>query len=390
MSEYQRYEFMTVDRPLTAEELKAVNQLSSHIEANSTYAFIEYSWGDFKHDPIKVLHKFFDGFLYWANWGSPQLAFRFPHGVLPADLLEGYYLEDYVTLTPHEDYDILNFEFGEMEAPDEWLEYSLGSMIAIRDELLNGDLRSLYIAWLASEAAWRNYEEDEQYYARDEVHEADDEDDMRGVPVIPTGFKMLTAAQQSLAQLLQVPSDLLAVVARHSSAGTTAASDDVEAWVELLPLERGRNYLVRLARNEAGLSRKLLKELRDLGRGEAKAPLPEGERVNYVTLLAESRALKAEREREQRLKERQAREQHLQEIHDHEAAYWQQVEQAAALGTSSGYDKALQFLLDLRAAADQFRESRQFQTRFQAWAQRHLRRPALLRRLREHHFPVPE
>ncbi len=55
MSEYQRYEFMTVDRPLTQEQLKEVNQLSSHIEASSTHAIIEYHHGDFKHNPIIVL-----------------------------------------------------------------------------------------------------------------------------------------------------------------------------------------------------------------------------------------------------------------------------------------------------------------------------------------------
>ncbi len=81
MSEYQRYEFMTIDRPLTRAQLDQVNELSSHIEASSTHALIEYHWGDFKHEPITVLREFFDGFLYWANWGSPELAFRFPHGI---------------------------------------------------------------------------------------------------------------------------------------------------------------------------------------------------------------------------------------------------------------------------------------------------------------------
>ncbi len=45
MSEYQRYEFMTIDRPLTRVQLDAVNALSSHIEASSTHALIEYHWG---------------------------------------------------------------------------------------------------------------------------------------------------------------------------------------------------------------------------------------------------------------------------------------------------------------------------------------------------------
>src|SRR5205814_9280072 len=216
MSEYQRYEFMTIDRPLTREQLDAVDDLSSHIEASSTHALIEYHWGDFKHDPIDVLHKFFECFLYWANWGSPQLAFRFPHGILPPDLIEGYDLDDFVTFTQHSDYDILDIHFGEMEAPDEWIDYELGSLIAIRDELMEGDLRALYIVWLAGQRMIEGYDEEEDY---DEEEQEDEEEDYEiSVPPVPPAFDELTAAQYSLAELFRVPEELLAAAARHSKA----------------------------------------------------------------------------------------------------------------------------------------------------------------------------
>src|SRR5712692_5347922 len=215
MSEYQRYEFMTSDRPLTRVQLDAVNALSSHIEASSTHALIEYHWGDFKHDPIDVLHKFFDGFLYWANWGSPQLALRFPHGILPVDLIDGYDLDDFVTFTRHPDYDILDIQFGEMEGPDEWIEYELGSLIAIRDELMEGDLRALYIVWFASQNMRGSNNEDEE------------EDDEISVPAVPPAFGTLTAAQQALAELLQLPEELLVAAARHSKATVSSTGDDV-------------------------------------------------------------------------------------------------------------------------------------------------------------------
>src|SRR3989454_8362696 len=185
MSEYQRYEFMTIDRPLTREQLDAVNALSSHIEASSTHALIEYHWGDFKHDPIDVLHKFFDGFLYWANWGSPQLALRFPHGILPVDLIDGYDLDDFVTFTQYPDYDILDIHFGEMEGPDEWIDYDLGSLIAIRDELMEGDLRALYIIWLASQRM-RGSEDEEE------------DEEPSSVPPVPPALGTLTSAPQAL------------------------------------------------------------------------------------------------------------------------------------------------------------------------------------------------
>src|SRR5947209_7294947 len=379
MSEYQRYEFMTIDRPLTRAQLDAVNALSSHIEASSTHAIIEYHWGDFKHDPINVLHEFFDGFLYWANWGAPQLALRFPHGTLPADLVDGYDLDDFVTFTRYTDFDILDIHFGEMEGPDEWIEYDLGSLITIRDELMEGDLRSLYIVWLASQRMSEGYDEDE-----------DEEDEEISVPPVPPAFGTLTAAQQALAELLQVPEELLVAVARHSEAAVSSTVDNITAWVKLLPPDRSNDYLVRLARNEPGLSRLLVKELRELSPDKTTVRPSTGERVTYATLLAESKDIKAQLEREKREQEQMARRRHLQDIHDHQDDYWQQVEQAVIRGTGTGYDEALQLLIELREAADQFKETQEFQERFRAWVRPHLRRPAFVKRLQARKFTLPE
>ncbi len=384
MSEYQRYEFMTIDRPLTRVQLDAVNTLSSHIEASSTHALIEYHWGDFKHNPIGVLHEFFDGFLYWANWGSPQLAFRFPHGLLPVDLIDGYDLEDFVTFTRYPDYDLLDIHFGEMEAPDEWTEYELGSLIPIRDELMEGDLRALYIVWLAAQIMMEGYDEEEN------EDEEEEEDYEISVPPVPPGFGTLTAAQQALAELLQVPQELLLAAARHSKGAGPSTKDDFVAWVKLLSPDRQNDYLVRLAHDEPGLSRLLVRELRELGQDKTRATLPTGEHVTYARLCAESKAVKAQLEREKREQEQLARQRHLQEIHDHQDDYWHQVEQAVTRSTGAGYDEAARLLIELRAAADQFKETQEFQERFRAWVRPHLRRPAFVKRLQGRKFTLPE
>ena len=380
MSEYQRYEFMTSDRPLTRAQLDAVNNLSSHIEASSTHAVIEYHWGDFKHNPIDVLHKFFDGFLYWANWGAPELALRFPHGTLPADLINlinGYDFDDFVTFTQHSDYDILDIHFGELEAPDEWTEYDLGSLIAIRDELMEGDLRALYIAWLACMRMLGSYDEEE-------------EDEIISVPAVPPALATLTAAQQALAELLQLPQELLDAAVRHSKAAMSSTDDDFVAWVELLSQDRRNDYLVRLARNEAGLSRRLVKELRELGKDKTRVTPSTGEHVTYATLLAESKAVKAKLEREKREQEQLARQRHLQDIHDRQEDYWHQVDQAVARKSSTGYDEAARLLSELRDVADHFKETGQFQARFRTWIQPHLRRPAFVKRLQDRKFALPQ
>lgn len=399
MSEYQRYEFMTVDRPLTRAELDAVNHLSSHIEATSTQATIEYNWGDFKHDPIKVLRDYFDGFLYWANWGSPQLAFRFPHGILPSDLLDGYNFGDEVTFTEYEKYDVLALEFGELEAPDTWTNYDLGSLIAIREELMAGDTRALYVVWLASQRcesgdSYRYEEEydeddddDEEEMNRHENNNTKKEDDGEvAIPPVPPAFGSLTAAQQALAELLQVPDELLAAAARHSGKAVASIKDDIDGWIKLLSPEQRDEYLVRLAHNEPGLSYLFIRELRELGQGKTEAKPPTGKQIPYTVLQAEGKELAAQWERERRKQEEAARRKRLQEIHDHQESYWLQAGTAATRKTSSGYDEATKLLVELREAATEFHEVQEFQARFQEWIPEYERSQAFTRRLHEHKF----
>lgn len=388
MSEYQRYEFMTCDKPLTRAQLSEVNDLSSHIEATSTHALIEYNWGDFKYDPIEILHDYFDGFLYWANWGSPRLALRFPHGILPADLIDGYDLEEFVTFTPHPDYDILDIHFGDMESPDEWMDYELGSLIGIRDELMDGDLRALYIVWLAAQHMMGGSDEKENY----EIY----------VPPVPPAFGKLTEAHQSLAELLQLPSEFLAAAARHSStAAVPSADEDAAGLIKLLSPDRRDEYLARLAHNEPGLSRQLVRELRELNRDKTGVVAPTGEHVTYATLLTESRKLKAQRrheeferqvrlEQEEREQLREAHERRLQDIHDHRDTFWHQADKSATRGSAAGYDDAVDLLVEMRESAEKFQASQEFQERFRAWVQSHLRRPALLKRLLNQKFTLPD
>lgn len=404
MSEYQRYEWMTSDRPLTRAQLEAVNTLSSHIDASSTHALIEYHWSNFRHDPLQVLHDFFDGFLYWANWGAPELALRFPHGVLPVDLLEGYDLDEFVTFTPSPDYDILDIRFGELEAPEEWAEYELGSLIALREELMDGDVRALYIIWLATQCVRGRSDEYDEYEEEDDEAEERVEEDGSSVPPVPPGLGILTSAQQVLAELLQVPDELLAAAARHSRAAASPShgvtSDEVAAGVTLLPPERRIEYLVRLANNEPGLNRLLVKELRELSqqrpeswgksRDTSSATPATEEHVTYTTLVAESRAIRDQWEREQRERERLARQRQLQQIHDHQDEYWQQVELAVTRGSGAGYDEATLLLSELRTVAEQFHETPAFRQRFRLWIQPHLRRPAFITRLQDRSFPLPD
>jgi hypothetical protein len=383
MSEYQRYEFMTSDRPLTRAQLNEVNELSRHIEATPTQAIIEYRHGDFKHDPIRVLQDFFDGLLYWTNWKTPQLAFRFPHGILPADLIDDYDFSELVSFTRHSQHDILNIDnnFDGMEGSGDQVETELDALMPLRDELMRGDRRPLYLAWLAQKVMM---EGEEEY--------GDDEDDKgTNPPPVPPGLDKLTKAQQALVELWYVPSELIATAARHNKAAAPAAiDDDFVAWIELLPHDRRSDYLLRLTQNEDGLNHLLIDELRRSHSGKATMKQSVGERVPYATLLAERESTVARQEREKSEPAQQAHLRHLQEIHDHQGEYWRQVELAATRETDAGYDEATRLLIELRETAEQFQELQAFQEIFSSWIRSQLSRPPFLKRLKKHSFGVPE
>jgi hypothetical protein len=78
VSEYQYYEFLALDRPLTDEQRAELRKLSSRADITATRFVNEYSYGDFRGSPEKLMERYFDAFLYLANWGTRRLMFRFP------------------------------------------------------------------------------------------------------------------------------------------------------------------------------------------------------------------------------------------------------------------------------------------------------------------------
>ena len=127
MSEYQYYEWQTVDRLLTEAEQAAVNNLSSHIEVSSSRAVVTYVYGDFKHDPRTVLARFFDAHLYLANWGSRRLLFRFPSGLVGRVAIEPYCVPDRITFGTVGGFDVLDMDLSEEEGGN-WIEAEMKAL----------------------------------------------------------------------------------------------------------------------------------------------------------------------------------------------------------------------------------------------------------------------
>ena len=82
MSEYQYYEFVAIDRALSAKQQDELRAVSTRGRISSTSFVNDYQWGDLKADPRVWMERHFDAHLYLANWGTHRIALRLPRAAL--------------------------------------------------------------------------------------------------------------------------------------------------------------------------------------------------------------------------------------------------------------------------------------------------------------------
>ncbi|WP_233582450.1 hypothetical protein [Corallococcus sp. CA053C] len=255
MSEYQCYEFIALDRPLTPKQMAELRGISTRAEISPTRFWNEYQWGDLKADPAKLLARYFDAHLYFANWGTHRLMLRLPRARVDVKALKGYFTGRHAArLTLASEHVVLDFSSQDEEPEDdEEREGSLAALSPLRAELLRGDLRSAYLAWLLAV-------------------QAGDVGDEAPEPPVPEGLATLTAAQQAMVEFLRIDVDLLAAAARDS-AEPDKGDDAFRRWVTRLPPARKDQWLLRAVDDpDLALGGELLRTFRaEKGPGAAAA-----------------------------------------------------------------------------------------------------------------------
>lgn len=376
MSEYQYYEFQTIDRPLSAEQQAVMRKLSSRVELSATRAAFEYSYGDFRGEPLKVLEQHFDALLYIANWGSKQLAFRVPKSAVAIDQLRPYTLgnEESVLLdlliTPQ--HIVLNLETREEEGYG-WIEGEglLDPLIPLREAILRGDLRALYLFWLrcaADQADWVVDEEDAELEPLIE-------------PPVPPGLGQLDPALLAFAEFFAIDQDLIAAAA-EASPNLTATDEPLDRWVTLLPETERNAFLLRVARGESHVGIELLHRLREVG-GAGKPTTTTAPRRTFAELqvAAKNQAqLRIQREREAAERARLAK---LADLAKREAQIWASIPGLLAKRTASGYDEGVALLAELRDLAVHQGQRAAFNARLAEVTAPYIGSVALQRRLKE-------
>jgi len=286
VSEYQYYEFLTIDRPLGDDEQTEVRSLSTRARITTTSFVNEYHWGNFRGDPNRLMERYYDAHLYVANWGTHRVMFRLPCDLLDPDVVEDYCVGDQVSAWVADEFVVLDLtsedHAGEFDF-DYDAEALLSAIVGVRAELAAGDLRPLYVAWLAAYGAW---ERDEDIFDRDA------DDDLE--PPVPPGLGMLTAPQRALADFLRLDDNLLAIAA-HTSPSLEEVADDPDclaAWVNRLPVADKDRLLGRVLRGEAARVRM---ELSRRFRGDKAPSIPVPPRRTVADLLDDAARQRSDR-----------------------------------------------------------------------------------------------
>jgi hypothetical protein len=344
MSEYQYYDFKAIDHALTKTEMAALRSISTRAVITSTSFTNHYEWGDLKADPLKLLEKYFDAFVYVANWGTREFHLRLPQELVDAKQIKAMLPRKSAQVRSSGKFVMLSFE-SEVEPDDDWDDGTgwMGSLISLRGDLLRGDFRCLYLGWLFSV---QNGE------FSDEVLE----------PPVPAGLRELSASYDSLIEFLGIDEDLVEVAASASEPLKPGPSrKDLAEWIRgltekekdgllvnalLEPDERWRIELLRRFEHE---------NVSASGHGTV-------ERRSIANLLTASHARAEERVRKlnvqraaeaarKKAKDEANRALYLDNMAKREKAAWKQVDAHIQKRQPNDYDRAVILLTDLHDLA---------------------------------------
>lgn len=335
MSEYQFVHFLAIDRPLVDKQLEFMRRQSTRAEITRWAFTNEYHFGDFHGNAREMLRRGYDVHLHYANFGIRRLGIRLPGG-LPCDrrTFRAFQTTDglewdadkkgkggILWIEPEADggtYDEVVYDAGEL----------LPEIAPVRELLISGDLRPLYLAWLACPG-----------------------DDETPEPPVPAGLGKLPPALRATAKFYEVSDDLIAAAAQRSPPLSKAADSGqtIKAWIAKQP----KGDLVKivwqfLGDDPAAARREALSRIRD----ETNAgtwPLAESTR-SLAQLRETADRLREDRERRDQKARQAARRKRLAAIAADPDKLIANVEKLVAVRAVEDYEQAASELADLREA----------------------------------------
>jgi hypothetical protein len=379
MSEFQYYEFQAIDRPLDEEAQQALRRISTRALITPHSLVNTYQWGDFKGDPRELVTRWFDLFVYWANWGTRRVLIRLPQQSVDLAAIRLYRVRGILEYEVSRDHVIIDIQRTIEDPPDELPEEAGASVpfAALRGDLLRGDESCLYLGWLLG--------------VQDGLISPKTSE-----PPRPLGISRPSGALHGFATFFGLDGDLLAVAAGADCDGAgprEPSPGDMRAFITRLPEAEKTDLLCRsvLGNNPTVVAEVRRRWLAARASGQrAEKPV---RRWTARDLLGEAEAhaserrrLQAEREAAERAKraeqERIELERRLAALSGREDKAWSQVEAIAEGKRSAEYDQAAAVLKDLHTLAQRNGRTAEFASRLERLRAGHRRKLGLLDRLR--------
>lgn len=376
MSEYQYYDFRAIDQALTKAEIAALRSISTRAIITSTSFANHYEWGDLKADPLKLLEKYFDAFVYVANWGTRMFYLRLPRELADYEQFSAMLPGEATWVRKAGRHLIVGFD-AEVDLDEDWDDGSgwMGSLLSLRADLLRGDLRCLYLGWLLCAQS-------EEFSG--EVLE----------PPVPAGLGELSAPLHSLIEFLGIDEDLVEVAASASVPLSAEPSrKELAEWIQNLP-EKEKNDLLLTAALESGERGKIefmrrfqqQNAARTLDADAAIKPRTVHDLVTAAKTRAEERTHRLEAKRaaeaaRQKAKDEAGRARYLDQLAESEGEIWNRITAHIQKRQPNEYDKAVRLLIDLRDLAVRKQRVPEFQSALEELRNAHAAKESFIRRL---------
>lgn len=336
MSEYQYIQFLAVDRMLGDEQLRYMERQSSHAKVNRQEFVAEYHYGDFGGNASEMLRRGYDAYMHYADFGVRTLMFRFPQGLPePAESWAPYLTKDGVRW--HADKTgpggILQIEpYGEISQFEDFdvnLNGLLKKIAPVRDMLMRGDWRPLYLAWLAC---------------------CGDDDTLE--PPVPAGLGALPKCMTQMAHYLAVDEELLRAAAQASPPAPSAnerAEPDPRQWLEHRSIDELRALLLRVLTDDPAAVR--VEMLASIRSEMKSASWPTAEPTRTLGQLRDAaEAMRNDVELKKVRAQEAKRRKQLSAIAADPKRHIAKAESLVQKRSAENYDAAAQMLADLREA----------------------------------------
>jgi hypothetical protein len=350
MSEFQYVAFRAVDRPLDDRQLAFAEQQSSRADVSRWELSVDYHYGSFRGDVDGLLRRGYDVFLQYTNYGDREIRMRLPQG-LPVSREQWSQFIDGERLVWKPDKKgtagILSLHpFHEPGDLDEVWEFDvyLDAAAGLRDRLIAGDTRPLYVMWLCASS--------DDYIDPAEMLSAD----------VPAGLAEMSQNGDQFLEFYGLDPFLRIAASEDGESAPSEASrsERLQDWLGAVSESRSKKLLSRfIIEDPAAVKAELVAEMRDCQDSPAW-PMSRSrrslqdliERAGELLQAANAKAAKkadaaAKREAAKIERERQAR---MKEMVADPKSWLKKSEKLADARGTVNYKAAAEILADLREA----------------------------------------